>query len=305
MNEIITDIAEKGLSLEEAAEIWNSCGATEQAEIYRKMLAGSDRREKPNFLDYSRGTPVKFKQQRLTTRYAFARFLRRKGEKAIIEIQHPEGLTFTQEKLLDRIYERKAVGFDAFRLKLHEKDPDKPLSPIYITLRTAEHGGPLTDEDVKIIGGELYLIIKRKRILFDLVAGIPRAGESFAEVIARLLKRPLLKLGKKVEDDIRRIDSVVSGEYRPGQLVLLVDDLITQADTKKEAIEVCEKAGLIVIGITVLIDREQGGLEELRDAGYPVYAVYPLSTLLEYYVRTGRIDQAKRDEVMKYITENR
>jgi orotate phosphoribosyltransferase len=219
--------------------------------------------------------------------------------------EHPEGFTSAQEKLLDRIYEREAVKFGASKLKLHEKHPDAPLSPIYITLRKSGAGGSLAEEDVKIIGEELYLMIKRKRILFDLVAGIPRAGEPFAEVISRLSGRPLLKLGKKVEVDTRKIDSVVSGEYRLGQLVLLVDDLITQAETKKEAIGVCENAGLTIAGVVVLIDREQGGKEDLANDGYNLYAVFPISVLLEYYVRTGKITQAKRDEVMAYIVTNR
>jgi len=219
--------------------------------------------------------------------------------------QHPESLTESLEKVADRIHDRGAIKFGAFKLKLHEKNPDAPLSPIYITLRKPEIGGPLTDEDVEAIGRELYAIVKKKKILFDLVAGIPRAGEPLAEVVSRLSGRPLLKLGKKIEWDTRKIDSIISGEYRSGQLVLLVDDLITQADTKKEAIGVCEDAKLIVAGVTVLVDREQGGSEELKEAGYNLHAAFSLSVLLDYYVRVGRIDQARRDEVMVYITANR
>ena len=138
-----------------------------------------------------------------------------------------------------------------------------------------------------------------------MVAGIPRAGEPLAEVVSRLSRRPLIKLGKKIEGDTRKIDSIVSGEYRPGQLVLLVDDLITQADTKKEAIGVCENGKLVVAGVVVLVDREQGGSEDLGKAGYTLYAAFLLSILLGYYVQVGKINQAKRDEVMSYIAANR
>jgi orotate phosphoribosyltransferase len=220
-------------------------------------------------------------------------------------VPHPEGLTESQEQIADRIHDRGAIKFGAFKLKLHEKHPDAPLSPIYITLRKPEIGGPLTDEDVEAIGQELYTMVKKKKILFDLVAGIPRAGEPLAEVVSRLSGRPLIKLGKKIERDSRKVDSIVSGEHRPSQFVLIVDDLITQADTKKEAIGVCENAKLVVAGIAVLVDREQGGSEDLGKAGYQLHAVLPLSTLLDYYVRVGRIDQAKREEVMTYIAAKR
>jgi len=155
-----------------------------------------------------------------------------------------------------------------------KKKPDAPLSPIYITLRRPPDG-PLTDEDIEAIGQELYALVARKKVLFDFVAGIPRAGEPIAEVVSRLSGRPLLKLGKKIEGDIRKIDSITSGEYRSGQLVLLVDDLITQADTKKEAIGVCEKAELIVAGVVVLVDREQGGSEDLGNAGLQLTYCFP------------------------------
>jgi len=137
------------------------------------------------------------------------------------------------------------------------------------------------------------------------VAGIPRAGEPLAKVVSRLSGRPLLKLGKKIEGDTRKIDSLLSRKYQAGQLVLIIDDLITQADTKKEAIGVCEEAGLIVVGVAVLIDREQGGSEELKEGGYNVYSVFLLSALLDYYVSVNRISQARRDEVIDYIAANR
>ncbi len=212
----------------------------------------------------------------------------------------------SQKRLADKIFELGAIKFGAFKLKLHEKNPDAPLSPIYITLRRPPDG-PLTDEAVEMIGQELWAaaIGKIGTVKFGLVAGIPRAGEPFAEVISRMEDKPLLKLGKKVEGDRRKIDSIVSGEYSPGQRVLLVDDLITQADTKKEAIGVVEGAGLGVAGIVVLIDRQQGGSEELTNAGYKFGIPFSLPELLDYYVSVDKITQAKRDEVMTYIAANR
>jgi len=209
-------------------------------------------------------------------------------------------LTNSQKLLADAIFDKAAVKFGSFKLKLHEKNSTAPLSPIYSSLRRPPDG-PLTDEDVEAIGKELYNLVRRKKILFDIIAGIPRAGEPFAEVIARLSGRPLIKLGKKIVGDKRRIDSVIGGEYRKNQLVLLFDDLITKADTKKEAIAVCENAGLVVSAVVVLIDREQGGSEELRDSGYELHAVFPLFAILDYYVQTGKIDSIKRNEVIAYI----
>jgi orotate phosphoribosyltransferase len=300
MVEINVAMTERVLSAEETAEVWNGLSVGVRAKIFREMLDSPDKREKPNFTDYIRGTPVKFEQLQLTTKNSLSRYLQRKGKLAIIKMQHPEGFPVTQEKLLDQIYRVGAVVFNAFRLKLHEKNPEEPLSPIRITLRRPPEG-PLTEAAIEAIGRELYRLIRRKKILFDLVVGIPRAGEPFADVVSRLAKMPLLKLGKKTDGGVRKIDSIVGGKYQAGQLVLLVDDLVTKADTKKEAIEVCEKAGLNVVGIVVFLDRQQGGSEELREAGYNLYSVFTLSALLDYYVRMGMVSWGKRQEVMAYI----
>lgn len=213
--------------------------------------------------------------------------------------------TSIERTVAEGIFHVGAVKFGAFKLKLHEKNPEAPLSPIYLTLRVPENGGPLSPENIEMTGRAIYDLVQRNNILFNVVAGIPRAGEPFAGVVARLSGKPLLRLGKKEEAGTRKIDSVVSGEYRTGQLALLVDDLITQADTKKEAIAVCEEAGLVVAAVAVLVDREQGGSEDLREAGYSLYAVFPLSELLDYYVEARLLTPEKRDEVKEYVAANR
>lgn len=216
-------------------------------------------------------------------------------------------LTQGQQRIARLIFNVGAIKFGAFEIRLHQTQPGAPLSPIYINLRTPDNKeGPLMLPLVKEICEEFFIFIEAVLVVgFDLIAGIPRAGEPFAKVVSRLSRKPLITLGKKVEGDRRKIDSVVAGEYSPGQRVLLIDDLVTQADTKKEAIKACEEAGLRVVGIVVLVDREQGGSEELRRMGYGVYSVFTLSELLDFYVSEGSISSETRDRVLRYIVENR
>jgi len=212
----------------------------------------------------------------------------------------------TQKALAIKLSEIGAIKFGAFRLKLHETHPDAPLSPIYLNLRTPDNKeGPLTEEMVEAIGKEIFDVVNSAAVEFERVVGIPRAGGPFANVVSRLSGKPQIILGKKVEGDRRKIDSIISGDYRPGQPVILIDDLITQADTKKEAIKVCEEAGLRVVGVAVGVDREQGGSEELKNMGYNVYTVFTLIALLDYYVHVGEIDQRMHTLVMNYLAANR
>ena len=39
------------------------------------------------------------------------------------------------QQVADTLFDLGVIKFGAFRLKLHEKNPDAPLSPIYVNLR--------------------------------------------------------------------------------------------------------------------------------------------------------------------------
>jgi uridine monophosphate synthetase len=78
---------------------------------------------------------------------------------------------------------------------------------------------------------------------------------------------------------------------------VVLDDLITTGGSKLAAIEPLEAAGLEVQDVVVLIDREQGGGEELAETGYRLHAVLRLSEMLDLLVQAGRISEGQRDKV--------
>ncbi|MBI2916793.1 MAG: orotate phosphoribosyltransferase [Chloroflexi bacterium] len=60
----------------------------------------------------------------------------------------------------------------------------------------------------------------------------------------------------------------------PGSPVALVDDVITTGGNLFHAIEAVEAAGCRVARVAVLVDRQQGGAEELRRRGYSFSALF-------------------------------
>ena len=220
-------------------------------------------------------------------------------------------MTSDERALALNLFDIGAVKFGGFKLKLHETQPDAPLSPIYFNLRTPKNPkpGPLTLEVMGTIGQVINLTDFRLELSFDHIAGIPNAGNPFAEALNHAVKcddfKPFNRLHFHKEDGTqRRIGSLYGENFSPGESVLLIDDLITQAGTKLEAIKSVKQAGLKVAGILVLIDREQGGKQQLEKAGCKVSTVYQLSNLLTFYVEEGRITKEKADEVQAYIQAN-
>ncbi|HPD44935.1 MAG TPA: phosphoribosyltransferase family protein [Candidatus Woesebacteria bacterium] len=186
-----------------------------------------------------------------------------------------------------------------FALKLHEKNPTAPLSPIYINLRN------LPEDLLKHMGLVLAEITKGSKA--DFCAGIPDAGVPIARAYAAAAGMEIKDVLAKAETkEGRRIVKTDLGHEKEltGKRVRLIDDLVTQADTKLEAIRAAEEAGLKVADIVVLVDREQGGAKQLAEAGYQIRAAFKLSQLLDYYLMTGQINRTKYDRVNYYLTNS-
>ncbi|MEI8096604.1 MAG: hypothetical protein WCG73_00670 [Candidatus Moraniibacteriota bacterium] len=190
-----------------------------------------------------------------------------------------------------------------FKLKLHEKNPDAPLSPIYLNLRIPSNpkAGPLTPEIVEMAAQCMHSFAFMNEIHYNATAGIPHAGDPFAEIFSSIpFPSPLIKMGKEDAGEKRRIGAVV-GEVPKGETVLVIDDLVTAADSKIEAIASLEAAGLVVLDVMVLVDREQGGKEQLAGNGYTLHSVFTISELLDLYAGSGTITPELASEIKAYL----
>lgn len=211
-----------------------------------------------------------------------------------------------------RLFELGAVKFGAFKLKLHEKNPDAPLSPIFLNLRTPNNPkpGPLEGIVLEGIGELLHAKAASKCLSFAAVAPIPNAGDPLAYTFVHAASKAgclyeIIRLIKSERDGKRSISGVQPTAVRRDQPVLLIDDLITEADSKFEAIRALEKEGFPVRDVLVLVDREQGGTEELAKAGYRLHNVFTLMQLVRFYREQKMISDAKETEVLEYLAANR
>jgi uridine monophosphate synthetase len=190
-----------------------------------------------------------------------------------------------------------------FKLKLHEKNPAAPLSPFFLNLRTPDNPnkGPLTPEIVELAASCMQAIAAEAGLTYDAVVGVPRAGDPFAKAFGTLAETPCLTLDKWENGDQRHVASLVGSVPAAIQNVLLMDDLVTGADSKLEATGVLRDAGILVDNIIVLVDREQGGKKQLADYGHTLHSIFTITDLLDLYVQTGRITQGLRLTIMVYL----
>lgn len=200
------------------------------------------------------------------------------------------------EDLALRLFHSGAIKFGEFRLKLHEKNPDAPLSPIYIDLRVLKSIPSLMSE---VIGVYEDLIAGLE---FNCYADVPTAATPIVAILSYVAPKPMIT--PRIGDKDHGVKGKVEGIFLAGGTALLVDDLITKADSKLEAIAVLEEHTLRVTDVVVLVDREQGGVQELAKRGYECHAAFKLSELLELYVDMGLIGRATYDKAVAYLREN-
>ena len=67
----------------------------------------------------------------------------------------------------------------------------------------------------------------------------------------------------------------------PGTKVVIVEDVVTTGGSSMKAVRRAEEVGLKVLGIVTLVDREEGGRENIEAEGYWLKALFTKSQLVE------------------------
>ncbi len=75
----------------------------------------------------------------------------------------------------------------------------------------------------------------------------------------------------------RQIEGLVSA----GERVAVVEDVVTTAGSSLKAVRACREAGLEVVGVFTIVDRQEGGKENIEEEGLELYSLFKLSELLE------------------------
>jgi orotate phosphoribosyltransferase len=134
---------------------------------------------------------------------------------------------------------------------------------------------------------------------FNRVAGIPLAGIPFASQIAYNLKKPFLyvRKGARLHGRERRVEGILIS----GDRVLLIDDLVTTGLTLKKAAEAVKAEGGVVTEAVALLDREEGGKENLLKSGIELHELLKISEVANTLFEIGAIDEENLKTILKQV----
>ena len=191
-------------------------------------------------------------------------------------------------KILNKI---GAIEFGIFKLTSGK------VSPYYIDLRIV----PSFPDAFRRICNLYIKLIENKigKENFERIAGIPTAGISFASVIAHHFEKPFLYVRKDVKPHGRQ--RKIEGILMPGDRILLLDDLVTTGKSLINAAKAIRAEGGIVENAVVLLDREEGGKENLEKEGIKLHALMKASEAADKLYEIGAIDEEQYKTILKQI----
>jgi orotate phosphoribosyltransferase len=108
----------------------------------------------------------------------------------------------------------------------------------------------------------------------EVVAGPTTGGVILAYEVARQLGTRGI-FAERCEDEAGRSGRAFRRGFsiRPGERVLVVDDILTTGGSVKDVVEEVKRLGANLLGVAVLIDRSGGKV----DFGVPLFSLYQLS----------------------------
>mgnify|MGYP001823949942 CR=1 FL=1 len=191
------------------------------------------------------------------------------------------------ESLAVTLYDIGAVQFGKFKLHSGKK------SRVYLDLRVL----------VSFPAALRQVASAYRTVLewldFDVIAATPLAGLPIGTAIALDMNRPLIYPRKTAKS--YGTGKAIEGMYTIGDTAAVVDDLVTSGDSIIQMIAALKAGGLRATDAVVLIDREQGGVENLHAEGYRLHAIMSLSYLLSVLLEQERISEKKYNKAVKSL----
>ncbi|KQX64696.1 orotate phosphoribosyltransferase [Paenibacillus sp. Root444D2] len=159
-------------------------------------------------------------------------------------------------------------------------------SPIYCDNRlTMSH--PAIRE---AIADGFAALIQEKFPDAEVVAGTATAGIPHAAWVAQKLGLPMIYIRDKAKGHGK--ENLIEGTVKPGQKVIVIEDLISTGGSSLKAAIAVKEAGAVALGVLAIFSYQlDKATDAFQAADMPLYTLSNYSTLLEVALEKGEIKQ--------------
>jgi len=200
-------------------------------------------------------------------------------------------LTDADRQLVNELTRIEALKFGEFKLK------SGVLSPFYLDLR-------ILISHPRVLQAVAQRILAVLRPLeFHRIAGIPYAGLPIATAVALAGDLPLVYPRKEAK--AHGTGRIIEGEFAKGEVVIPIDDVISDGASKFESAAPLLEAGLVVKDFVVLLDREMGGAAKLAERGFRLHSALRITAVLDYLKDAGRLSPELHQKSLAFLAAMR
>jgi len=196
------------------------------------------------------------------------------------------------EEVAGALYRSGCIKFGTFKIKSGAQ------SPYYIDMARLLASPRELCAVVEAAANRIRVIMLSNRI--DKLASIELKGALIAPSIACLLNLPCV-IVRKEEKAYGVTGRTAGADVNKGDNILFFDDVISEGLSKIEGIKPLQELGAKVKHLLVVVNREQGGKENLEKLGYQIHALVKISEILEALSQSGNITKAQANAVLTYI----
>jgi orotate phosphoribosyltransferase len=147
----------------------------------------------------------------------------------------------------------------------------------------------LSARGMYLVGHLMFDEIKDSRVVA--VGGLTFGADPLAVATAfasELKGQPINAFSIRKTQKDHGIVRWIEGEVQPGQRVVIIDDVATTGGSTIKAIERARSEGLEVVKSVILVDRQEGGLDNIRMHVEDVSAIISRDELMERWKEFNR-----------------
>jgi orotate phosphoribosyltransferase len=139
-------------------------------------------------------------------------------------------------------------------------------------------------EGMYIIGNILFEMLSDADV--SAAGGLTLGADPIANALSLISyqkKKPIKSFVVRKDAKNHGTKSGIEGNITPGERVAVIDDVITTGGSTITAVEIAQEAGLKVDRVIALVDREEGGRENIKKYVDRVDAVLTRSEIMNLY----------------------
>lgn len=194
------------------------------------------------------------------------------------------------------------VALHLLKIKAIKLEPAHPFtwasgwkSPIYCDNRKT-----LSYPEVRsYIRDQFAAVVREKYPQAEVIAGVATGAIAQGVLVAQELNLPFIYIRSSAKS--HGLENLIEGEYKAGQKVVVIEDLISTGGSSLQAVEALRKAGCEVLGMAAIFTYGfQKAADNFKAAGCELTTLSNYNAMIDLAVKTGYVQEADVEKLKEW-----